>query len=280
MIQDTYDMEARYPDHVHAVLCGGRDSLNILLLPWKKSVTAYSAQPNYPLVREFVERNRLPVTVRLLSDADDSVMDQECLMNMGHNDLRHYRWTGELGRISAEYDHKIIFWKGQMADVVLTPRWKKYAHFVGSDFNRLIFKFRNRLSLWPKNYVMNRYMKAMWVRGAMWQGFHMSFLRAICKTLFLSAYHGKRCISLIPRIHFPSVVKEDIRPLIGKYLAGKDVWYPPQNPHPAVSGFRSGLSMDMDKVIAMIREKNVIIEEEDTSMSGGESRRQKGGFSC
>ena len=55
--QDTAALEARNPDKTNLILCGGKDSLNLLLLPWKQPTKAVSAEPNYPLVAEFVRRN-------------------------------------------------------------------------------------------------------------------------------------------------------------------------------------------------------------------------------
>lgn len=47
---DIQQLEQLYPKHEHIVLCGGKDSLNILLLPWAKPVIVASSKPNYELV--------------------------------------------------------------------------------------------------------------------------------------------------------------------------------------------------------------------------------------
>ena len=64
LIHDTRKVESELPGHTNFVLCGGRDSLNLLLLPWTNHTVALSAPPNYELVRRFVRENGLDVEVR------------------------------------------------------------------------------------------------------------------------------------------------------------------------------------------------------------------------
>ena len=111
MKQDVLAVEDEYEGYHHAVLCGGKDSLNILLLPWKKKLTVLSAAPNFALVREFVARNGLPHTVIELEDRDRSTLQEEILYNACFNNLMHCRWTGELKAFANSHNGRLIVWK-------------------------------------------------------------------------------------------------------------------------------------------------------------------------
>jgi hypothetical protein len=123
---DVEAVETAHPDHVNAVLCDGRDSLLLLLLPWRNPTFVLSAPPNYELVRAFVKRHDLPYPVVELTDApDDETHQREVVANCCRLNLEHCRWGVDLRRISQSHRHKIVFWKGQLADLYLTPSWKK-----------------------------------------------------------------------------------------------------------------------------------------------------------
>jgi hypothetical protein len=91
-------------------------------------------------------------------------------------------------------------------------------------------------------YLENRFFHAVWHRGAMWQGAHMSLLRSVCGALFLSAYHGRAMTRLFSEVDLRTAVPDDVRPLVGRMLHGAAVEYPDRNPGPPKSGIRSGLS--------------------------------------
>lgn len=236
---DVASQEARQPGAANVVLCGGRDSLNLLLLPWRNPVLALSAAPNFALVERFVHDNALRMDVRELRDEDRSLLDAEILTNLCRNDLRHCRWSGELHALAAEFGGRAVFWKGQLGDTFLTPFWRSYTHpakarrivrlpfvreHVGGTLGQAYF--------WWSHY---------W-RGAMWQGTHLSLLRDLTGALFLSAYHGVRVTELLAEVDLESVVTEDLRPAIGAELAGAPVHYPLSNPGPASSTWRAGAS--------------------------------------
>lgn len=239
---DVSAIENRYPDYQHVVMCGGKDSLNILLLPWKTKLIVLSAAPNYPLVESFVLRNGLPHSVVELKDQDTSTLQAEILYNACFTNLEHCRWTGELKAFVDGYGGKAIVWKGQMADAFTTPNWRTYAHstnVIAQYYKKHIEGLVRRQS--PAD-LQRRSLHASWHRGAMWQGAHMSLLRSVCGALFLSAYHGEAMTKVFSEVDFTAAVKDDVRPLVGGILHGSPVSYPDTNPRPPISRIRSGVS--------------------------------------
>lgn len=236
---DVRHVEAKLPGHTNLVLCGGRDSLNLLLLPWQNPVVAVSAPPNFSLVRQFVKDNRLDIDVVPLDDDDRSLLDSEVLINACRIGLEHARWAGELRALAATFERRCVFWVGAMADVFTTPKWRRYSH-------------PSWLSTWrglPGLRALNRreagqsyFAWTCYYRGAMWQGVSLSLLRDLTDAVALSAYHGPAMRALMTRVDLRGAAVADIRPEIGEALAGGPVVYPTQNPSPPPSRFREGLS--------------------------------------
>jgi hypothetical protein len=241
----------RASDAAPFVLTGGRDSLNLLLLPWKQRVTALSARPNFPLVERFVRANGLDIEVRELTDPEDaSALDREVLENTCRADLQHYRWGASLRRIALEHGGRVIFWKGQLGDVVMTPFWKKYAVDTSGprDFARKVYARTDFLlpraiqGAIARRLLVPRLMRSLWLRGANWQGAHMTVIRGTSGALVMSAYHGARVQAVIARVDLVGAAQEDVRARIGARLLGRPVAYPTENPAPPPSVFRRGLA--------------------------------------
>ena len=93
LIKDIAIIESKNPGKTNLVMCGGRDSMNLLLLPWKNPIVALSAEPNYPLVCDFVKNNNLNIEVRLLEEhQDDEALQSEILEACCRANLMHWRW--------------------------------------------------------------------------------------------------------------------------------------------------------------------------------------------
>lgn len=242
MIDDVRAVEKRNPDARHFVLCGGKDSLNILLLPWATKPTAVSANPNFPLVRKFVDDNDLDIDVIELKDSVDAELrDWEIAEAACQVDLQHWRWTPHLRQIVQEQDSSAIFWKGQLADVTLTNFWRGYTHLQSKSVSlalrvhkRLMSKFPNATS--PLDPMVIKHLEeSFWYRGAVAQGSHVGFLRSICDALFLSAYHGPAVSDVMFAADLPKVTGRDLRVDMGEIICGKNVIYPAENPAPGPS---------------------------------------------
>lgn len=236
---DVASIEAAHPGHTNVILCGGRDSLNLLLLPWTNPVLAVSAAPNFELARGFVRDNGLGIDVVEIADRDASQLDAEVLANMCRLDLRHCRWGGELRHMAQELGQRALFWKGQLADTFMTPYWRAYTH--PPKLRRLV-KIPGLRALTSHPLYQTFFHWSLYHRGAMWQGTHLSLLRDITGALFLSAYHGPAMTAVLGQVDLAAAVTADIRPLVARALTGVDVRYPTANPGPPPSSIREGIS--------------------------------------
>lgn len=236
---DIARVEAARPGFTNLVLCGGRDSLNLLLLPWQNPVLAVSARPNFPLVQQFVRDNHLAIDVLELEDRDASLLDSEIASNACRIGLDHVRWCAELRALAARFDRRAIFWVGALGDIFTTPKWRTYNHSFALARLRALPGLRGLADTdaGPSLYAWTSYY-----RGGMWQGGNMSLLKDITDALVLSAYHGPAMRALLARVDLRGAATTDIRPAIGEALAGGPVVYPTDNPSPPPSSFRQGRS--------------------------------------
>ena len=252
MVADMQLAEKTFKEHRNVILCGGKDSLNLLLLPWENQVIVASAEPNYSLVKQFIKDNGLPFDIIKLQDERNVNLDEEILINCCRNDLAHCKWGGHLKEISADHNEKVVFWKGQVGSELLNfSRWKVYKYtspqsdLTISDYlslnpdnwPELLQRVRNKL-IDPKKVLF----EAHWKRGAHWQGVHMGFLHELTGAPILSGYHGPNVTSVLQKIDYIEAITRDIRPLIGDMLYGGTVEYPDTNPGPGISSIRSGVS--------------------------------------
>lgn len=249
LVADIHAAEQANPGTTNVILCGGRDSLNLLLLPWKNRSVVVSSTPNYELVGRFIVDNRLDLELLELEDFEDqAVMQHESLENACRTDLQHARWGAHLCRIAEEYERKVIFWKGQVADAFATPKWMVLTDPPGGwpAFWRKAYKRLHHLLPQPARVAISRqlleqpFRRTIWQRCAMWQGSHVSMIRAITGCLTLSAYHGREVNRVFAEVDLPRAVPHDIRPEVGRQLHGQAPAYPTQNPSPAISSFRRG----------------------------------------
>lgn len=249
MVADMELIEARNPGKTNLVMCGGRDSINLLLLPWKNPLVALSAEPNYPLVCEFVRNNGLDIQVRKLEDPyDKEELQDEVVEACCRAGLSHWRWGVDLRKVAREYEHNAIIWKGQLGDVYLNENWKDFiTPYVEPQrtVRRTYKKISHLLPQFIHRAVGHRFqpivIKRIWEVCSNLQGGHMCFIRALTDMLVLSGYHGPNMSALISKVDLGEVCQNDLRPAIGKILAGHDVYYPNVNPWPKISSFRKEL---------------------------------------
>lgn len=239
--------EDRHPGSTNVVLCGGKDSLNLLLLPWRNPVLAVSAEPNFPLVQQFVRDNRLAIAVERLDDRDAAHLDSEVAHDACRIGLEHVRWSGELHALARRLDGRATFWLGAMADVLTTPKWRVYSHPSWLSSLRRLPGLRG---LADTEAGQDFHAWTSYYRGAMWQGGSMSIMKGMTDALVLSGYHGPAMRALLARLDLRAITR-DIRPAIGEALAGGPVVYPTANPSPAPSSFRRGLA-GLDRFLAVL----------------------------
>lgn len=246
--RDIAQAETNHPGYTNLVMCGGKDSMNLLLLPWKNPVIALSAEPNYPLVCEFVRQNELDIEVQLLEDhIDENYLDEEIAELCCRMDGNHWRWTKHLNEISEHYSKRVIIWKGQLGDLYMTSDWMIFMrpHFQPKFFFCRVFKkiapfLPVSWAGFIGHYILPGFVRALWMKSSIAQGCHNGFIRSLTDTLVLSAYHGKSVTDVIKNSDLPRVVRRDVRPKIGRLLLGRSVLYPKTNPSPALSTVRTG----------------------------------------
>ena len=251
LIKDVKEVEEAHEGYTNIILCGGKDSLNLLLIPWKNPVLVASASPNYELVKKFILDNGINFKTVELKDDNNSLIKSEILLNCCRNNLEHCRWGYDLKRLSSKFGRKIIFWKGQVGDTFMTPYWKTYSHppYVIDKYSSYFFDFFHIRGRYFLKRFLDRigltqrlFFWSLWYRAAMWQGAHLSIIRQLTGALVLSGYHGSAVQKVISEIDLRYAVQDDVRPLIGNILHGCDVSYPPANPGPPKSSIRKGIS--------------------------------------
>jgi hypothetical protein len=248
---DIAIVENANPGAQNIVFCGGRDSLTLLLLPWRNPLMAISADPNYELVCRFVDGNRLGIDVRRLEDLyDPEELEFEVLENCCRGNLQHYRWGAHLREIAASFLRPVIFWKGQVAGALTTPHWKKHTYYLGNK-RGYIDKAYSRIDRFlphtlqdriAETILLPRLAKMLWIKSAMFQGCHMPLIRVLTDSLVLSGYHGPAMRELFRRVDYVSAAQSDIRARYGDVIFGKPVIFPDINPAPSPSPLRVGLS--------------------------------------
>ena len=249
-------------------MCGGKDSLNLLLLPWNEKTVALSAEPNYGLVKQFIMDNKLNIDVCLLEDKQDpQELNDEVLECCCRVKMENWRWTAHLREISQENNGKVIFWKGQMADLYTSDKWKVYMQPVKpmQMFAQKVFKkLDSIIPFFIKKFIGRRIqpiaIQAAWERGAVMQGSHLAFIREIADCLVLSAYHGFEVMKVWQEVDLASVAQGDMRARIGEALLKCPVIYPTANPAPGPSFIRKGLGSP-NNFVSLLKQGEIIIKE-------------------
>jgi len=251
LIRDIGEVEAARPGWTHIILCGGKDSLNLLLLPWRNTVVAASAPPNVGLVAEFIGNHDLGCDLIELEDEYEADLDREILVNCCRNDLAHCRWGGHLAALARQYGGRAIIWLGQIGGATLTPYWRNYRYHSPPHARSIRSLFSTEPHNWPTivQRVRNKFMnpgqvwrEALWNRAAHWQGAHMGIMHELTGLPVLSAYHGPEVTAVLARTQLTKSVPHDVRPALGEALFHGPVSYPASNPGPPPSRIRAGLS--------------------------------------
>lgn len=246
LVKDIQYIEQKNSGYTNIIMCGGKDSLNLLLLPWTNPVIAISAEPNFELVCQFVKQNNLNIPVQKLEDKyDEDALNDEILEACCRVDLSHWRWGIHLKEIVSNYSKKAIIWKGQLGDVYMSPTWKTYI-YPPIEPQQFFCKVYKKLSPFMPVFLSKKIgrliqplvVQSTWEKSASTQGCHVGFIRALADCLVLSAYHGPNVIDVFSKADLGAVAQGDIRPIIGKILTGKTVIYPSSNPAPEISKFR------------------------------------------
>lgn len=216
-----HDIEKKFPQHSHIIFTGGKDSQIICLVPKlnKEKWHIFSAEPNFPLVREWLKENNIHVNTLFTHNNinEESVEDFKKKVICGdlYTDPRHNKWLPTVKKIAEKFNYKCIFWSGTQT---MPP-----AHFYiggrhGRNFKRHPLKFFN------DHFNMT----------SPWQGNTHQIFKNFIGCLLISPYHSREIWEELYQHYNPSAVKEgmDLRFEIGERLFGKPVKWVKENPAP------------------------------------------------
>lgn len=111
-------IEQRFPDHVHILLMGGKDSENIILAKRQARWIVLSGAPNALLNQRFIEDNRIPIAnfVSVTNETDDSTLLLEILASDCFFDVAHFRWTRAIRDLVQAHNGRAVIWMGSSGD--------------------------------------------------------------------------------------------------------------------------------------------------------------------
>lgn len=216
-------IETKYPDAQHVVLTGGMDSMLIHLVPKKnnKNWHVFSGDPNYEIVLDWLATNDLQVGDVYRGDSINRETMDELRRKIAASDLysdpRHIRWLPHLKQIANSYDERVIIWTGT----------------EGGAF----FAFHPVYHQGPAQ----RFWRLQQSRAPSWQGNYHQTAFNFTGAPVLSIYHTPHMVELMSA-YDPEVISrgDDIRPMIGRELAGAIEW-PTSNPGPEPYSYEKGL---------------------------------------
>jgi len=222
--------ERAFPGYDHIVMTAGRDSQLVWLAPrvaperWH----VFSAEPNHPLVVEWLERNHIRAGRVFHHDNrnEETPEDFRAKVICGdlYSDPTHLRWMPAARRVAAEFGQRCIFWSGTMSNP---------AHFYAGQ---------HRL-----DYAHDKaaFFRAHFERTASWQGNYHQVFRNFTGRPHLSPFHSpdiwNDLYSHIDPTRLPR--DADLRVEVGELLAGRKVWWLPSNPGPTTYSYRAYVNL-------------------------------------
>lgn len=120
--ENVHWLETKYPEHKHILLTGGRDSQLMHLVPKLNDHNWYtfSAEPNAPLVKEWMKRNDIYTEHFFYNDNGDDDGEEFLVKKIINGDLMinpiHHRFSRDMVKIAEQFKGKCFFWLGTMHD--------------------------------------------------------------------------------------------------------------------------------------------------------------------
>ncbi len=216
IMEFVHDIEKQYPDYDHIVRVGGMDSQLILLVPklCDENWHAFSADPNYSYVEDFVESNNIPIEQLYRhnnkNEESKTELERKLICSDLRSDPRHLRWYPTLERIAEKYDGNVIFWDGTEGDTI-------YSYHAEYQSNDGVEYFNLHQS-----------------RAANWQSVTHQVTKNYTGAAALSPYHSEQIWNKLYRHYDPAMINKgtDLRNDLGKQLAGRPIEWPDKNPGP------------------------------------------------
>jgi hypothetical protein len=215
------DIEAANPKKKHIVLMGGKDSQLISLIPKLNEDNWYifSADPNYPLIKDWVAQNDIRVRKIFAHDGknEESLSDfkRKVVCSDLYTNLIHVRYLPTLEKLVRDFEGECIFWLGSMprrASLYDASHRKPESPISNDQF------FNVHMNTFPG-----------------WQGNIQQTYSNYLGCPFLSPYYLKEMWFELYAHLDPSIIVsgQDYRPRLGDLLAGRKIVWPTENPGPA-----------------------------------------------
>lgn len=221
MRKSINDIEAAYPHKKHVILMGGKDSQLIALVPklCPENWHVFSAEPNYPLTREWLAQNRIEVAALHRHDGSNeetlAEFKRKVIASDLYTNLIHIRYLPTLEELVQGFGGACIFWLGSM------PR---RASLYDGSHRKADLPPRDRQFF---NVHMNTFPG--------WQGnIHQTYSNYLgCP--FFSPYFLPEMWSAVYSHLEPSIIPTgaDLRGTLAERLAGRRITWPTSNPGPA-----------------------------------------------
>ena len=226
-------IEKLYPDAIHIAEVGGKDSQIILLIPkLSKNWYVFSAQPNYPLVKQFIELNNIDINMIYTSDGEDELWDEKFIEEKivaldGLQALLHLRWGKSHREMVKEFgDKKVIFWDGDSGGNLNSPL----------NINRLA----------RGNRTQEMFFRYFWTCSPLHQGATHQYYKHL-GMMRLDIYSLSQLWEDVFMQYNPiNILKRDIRKQLGDKIFGKPVKWIDENPAPPA--WRGQLKYDIRKI--------------------------------
>jgi hypothetical protein len=256
------DIERAFPGHDHIIMTGGKDSQLIHLVPklnpdrWH----LFSAEPNYPLVREWITRNGLRINrlFRHDNENDESLEDLKWKIYCGdlYTNPRHVRYLPALRDITLGFNHRCIFWAGTS----------------GGSINRYYGDYH----AFPREHYFDRHMK----KAAVWQGNCHQIVKNFTGCPLLSPYNAEEIWDEFYMHLDPAIITEgtDLRMQIGEKLAGRPIWWLEHNPTP--TPYRYGYRIEVHKVYIAQIKKSLRKKRKERMAGDSAFATEAGGTAC
>ncbi len=215
--QFVQNVEQAFPEHDHIIQMGGKDSQLISLIPKRQPERwhIFSAQPNAPLVREWLQINQIPCGRFFSHDNRNEESGQDLAEKVLCSDLvsdpKQSKWLPAMRRIAASFHNRCLFWAGTAADAIYSYHTSFHAISAPEYFNLQ----QTRVSSLQGNY-------------------HQTFKNFTCCPL-LSPYHSAEIWQNLYTHYSPAMISPgtDLRDRLGEKLWGRPLIWLDKNPAPS-----------------------------------------------
>lgn len=201
-------IELQFPDYVHVILTGGKDSQLIWTVPKIDETKWYcfSSEPEATTAKEFLDRNKIFYKDFFHSmnteteDFEKKIVCSDCIAYP-----QHIRYLGELTGIVNKLGNKCIFWLGTMVSAagfykIKKPRYYKYYDRFWEKHSEALASADHRTKF---NYL---------------------------ECPFLSPFHSDEIwtnvYSRFDPLIFKNKEKVDNRSILAHKLIGRELWWP------------------------------------------------------